>query len=94
MKATRQEVFRAIDSERDYQDAQCLARYPTYRGNHEVGAFLTMFRSYLLRAEEAWTSNDGDAQALEVIRKLAGIAVNCMEQHGAPQRKGFERWSV
>ena len=91
MKTTREEVYKAIDSERDYQDSQCQARFPIYRGNHEVGAFLTMFRAYLLRAEEAWTNSDGDAEALEVVRKLAGIAVNCMEQHGAPQRKGFER---
>lgn len=90
MGATRRQVYEAIDGERSYQDKVWKDAPTTYRGQHEVGAFLTMFRCYLAKAEQAWTENDGDDQALEVVRKLAGIAVNCMEQHGAPQREGFE----
>jgi hypothetical protein len=30
--------------------------------------------------------NPGNEPALHQIRKIAGIAVNCMEKHGAPYR--------
>jgi hypothetical protein len=86
MKTSREEVYKAIDSEREYQDRVWRDAPTTYRGEHEVGAFLTMFDHYLFLAKKAWSENDGDSEALEVIRKLAGIAVNCMEQHGAPHR--------
>lgn len=79
--ATRRKVYRAIDSERDYQEA----KWGNHR--HEVGAYLTMLRIYMNRADEAWTSNKGDDAALEVVRKIGGIAVRCMEDHDAPMRK-------
>jgi hypothetical protein len=27
-----------------------------------------------------------EMKALDIVRKVAGIAVNCMEHHGAPER--------
>lgn len=81
---SRADVYDAIDSERDYQDnlgAQRTAGVP-----HSVGAYLTMLRKYMSDADEAWTNTAGDAAALEVIRKIAGIAVHCMEDHGATPR--------
>jgi hypothetical protein len=78
---TRQEVYKAIDSERDYQEAKWGGH------SHEVGAYITMLRTYISRADEAWTSNNGDDAALEMVRKVASIAVHCMEEHGAPLRK-------
>lgn len=77
----RDEVYKAIDSERTYQDN----KWPNH--SHEVGAWITMLRSYVTKADEAWTNNIGDAAALEVIRKISGIAVRCMEEHGAPHRQ-------
>ncbi|GAG92939.1 unnamed protein product, partial [marine sediment metagenome] len=54
---------------------------------HTVGNYLTMLRRYANKADEAWTDNAGDLAALDVIRKIAGIAVHCMEDWGAPLRK-------
>lgn len=82
--ATRQEVYAAIDSERDYQDSLPPTR--TEGHNHSVGAYITMLRHYVTKMDEAWTMNPGDDQALDVMRKVAGIAVHCMEDHGAPHR--------
>ena len=90
---TRLEVYNAIDTERDYQD-----RLPTTRSTHPVrprtdgqphtvGDYCTMLRYYAGQLDEAWTMNAGDAEALEVMRKIAGIAVHCMEDHGAPRRQ-------
>lgn len=82
---TRQEVYEAINTERDYQDA-----LPPTRTNgqpHTVGDYCTMLRHYVELLDTAWTLNAGDKAALDVMRKIAGIAVHCMEDHGAPRRK-------
>lgn len=81
MEISREVVYRAIDSERKYQNEKWAGH------SHEVGAYLTLLRSYINKAEEAWTSNKGDEEALDVVRKIAGISVHCMEEHGAPFRK-------
>ena len=90
-KTTRAEVYAAIDSERDYQDnlGNDRASNPTYGTgsiDHTVGDFVTMMQYYQNQLTEAWTANPGDQAALDVVRKIGGIAVNCMEQHGAIKR--------
>jgi len=79
-KLTRAEVYALIDGERDYQDRE----WPD--DDHQVGAYLTMLQTYMNAAHDAWTYNKGDDDALDVIRKIAGIAVRAMEVHGAPAR--------
>jgi hypothetical protein len=86
----RSMVYAAIDSERNYQD-QFVGKDPTRVGqidpDHSVGEYLVMLSTYLRKAQDAWTENPGDSAALHQIRKIAGIAVHCMEDHGAPHRK-------
>ena len=82
--ATRQEVYEAVDTEREYQDR--LPQGRTDGREHTVGEFLTMLQYYMTEAQKAWTTNAGDAAALHVVRKIAGISVNCMEKWGAPKR--------
>jgi len=84
MIAKRTEVYNAIDSERHYQDNLPTTR--TDGSDKTVGDYLTMIESYRRRANDAWTDNPGTVEALHVIRKIAGIAVRCMEEHGAPHR--------
>jgi hypothetical protein len=38
------------------------------------------------KAVEAWTMNSGDEKALNEIRKIAGICVNCMEHYETKPR--------
>ena len=80
---TRESVYKAIDSERMFQDRKwgTIAQHP-----HEVGAWLTIMRVLLAKAEEAYVSSAHDDAALTEIRKLAGTAVACMEQHGVRER--------
>lgn len=78
--ATRAEVYAAIDSERDYQDKQWAGH------QHEVAGYITMLQHYHSKLVQAWTVTSGDAAALDVMRKIAGIAVHCMEVHGAISR--------
>jgi hypothetical protein len=78
--ATRQEAYRAIDVEREYQDTKWAGH------KHQTAEYLTMLRSYLQKADEAWTFNSGDEAALDVVRKIAAIAVHCMEENGVIHR--------
>lgn len=85
----RSEVYKLIDGEREYQDSLRYDGVNARFGDmeHEVGEYLVMFATYLRKAEDGWTLNKGNDQALHQIRKLATIAVRCMEEHGAPTRE-------
>ena len=80
---TRNEVFSAINGERDHQDKKwgSIEAHP-----HEVGSWILIMESLLCDARKAWQSAHGDRDALDEIRKVAGTAVACMEQHGVPTR--------
>lgn len=80
----RQEVYDAIDSERAYQEALQKNTARSDGKQRSVGDYLTMLRRYMQQADERWCDNPGDDQALDTVRKIAGIAVHCMEDHGAP----------
>ena len=85
---TRDKVYELIDGEREYQD-NCVATDVSRSidaDKHSVGDFLTMLDVYVRLAQEAWTNNPGDEAALDIIRKCAGIVVNCMEHHDASPR--------
>lgn len=84
MKLSRYEVYELINGERAYQNALPPSR--TDGSEKTVGDYLTMLRSYMAKADAAWTDNNGNYPALDVVRKIAGIAVHCMEDHGAPPR--------
>ncbi len=89
----RDEVYQAIDSERDYQDSLWRAKHdPSFTNPLTIGEFLTLIDVYLGKAQAEWAVEPKpELNALGVVRKIAGIAVNCMEQHGAPQREGFKK---
>lgn len=86
--ATREEVFEAINSERDYQDS--LWSEEGHRNPLLIGEFLVLLSVYIRKAQEEWTVEPKpEINSLNTVRKIAGIAVNCMEQNGAPKREGF-----
>lgn len=91
MKATRTEVYEAIDSERDYQD-KMGEKHSWGKGegasNHTTAEFILLAEEYLARARKAYAQYaDFNEDALENVRKVAGILVNCMEKNGAPKRE-------
>ena len=89
---SRADVYRAIDSERDYQEM----RVRRDQGNpfHSTEEFLLYMEDYLVEARKVASRTWGPEAKpaiLEVIRKVTALGVACMEHHGAPQRAGFER---
>lgn len=87
MATPRSEVYAAVDSERDYQK-KWDKEDP--KGEHSVTEFLLYMQDYLNQAITQVTRNPsrtGEAMALHTMRKIAGLSVACMEQHGAPLRE-------
>lgn len=84
----RQEVYQVVDGERDYQDE--LGMGPDGRTDGQpksVGDYLTLLDVYLRKAQDAYAGRPGNVPSLHEVRKVAGIAVQCMEVHGAPERE-------
>lgn len=89
---SRNDVYAALDSERDYQDM----RKSRDQGQefHSVEEFLLYMEDYLHEARNVASRTWGPEakpKTLEVLRKVTALGVACMEIHGAPQRAGFER---
>jgi len=74
-------ILKAVEDERRYQERKRPGR------RHEVGAYLTILRALLTRAETAYTASEGDQAALHELRKLVAVAWACFEQHGVPERQ-------
>jgi hypothetical protein len=79
-KAIRSDVYTAVDEELHYQQLK-FGDNP-----HEIDAFATYIRQYSKVLDETATSPNAPEAKLAVIRKIAAIAIRCMEQHGAPRR--------
>lgn len=83
-------AYAAIDSERDYQEALRAASHNAGGPPPEVAAFLLYMDEYLSRAKRiaaADWSSDAGLKTLHQIRKVAALAVACMEVHGAPLQR-------
>lgn len=80
MKTDRSEVYAAVDGELQYQAAK-FGENP-----HEIDAFATYIRQYSKILDETATAPCAPEIKLAVVRKIAALAVRCMEQHGAPKR--------
>ena len=93
--ATREEVYQAIDSERDYQKSKG-DETDGHEHLHELESFVLYMDDYLTELKHQlsriWVpTGELPTEALNTLRKVTTLGVAAMEQHGAPQRKGFER---
>jgi hypothetical protein len=92
-RTSRAKVYEAIDSEREYQDRFVIPELRYYQ-THTLGEFILMINQYAAQAQDKWTHHedafppsDGFPISLHEVRKIAALAVRCMEQHGAPLRE-------
>jgi hypothetical protein len=85
----RAEVFRAIDSERRYQNAQRgnAKRHANMPPVMTPGECILTMEKCLNDARVAWYAPEGGTACLEHLRKVAAVAVQCMENYGAPIRQ-------
>ena len=87
----RIDVYNLIQTERAYQDS--LDHTRTDGCAKGVGDYLTLLRVYLREAEERYGRVSGNTESLDSIRKIAAIAVACMEVHDTPARKPWPKQS-
>jgi hypothetical protein len=88
---TRTEAFAAIDSERDYQDRVfSLTASSGKSGGGMLDRTIDEFSLYIMGQSQELVriaSAGGTAdQKLELMRKVAALAVACMEAHGVKGR--------
>jgi hypothetical protein len=89
MLINRNEVYKAIDTERDYQAIRWNETTTPTKGFHTVTEFLVYMQDYTSEAIHQVSRNaDPEATdlALNTIRKITALGVACMEQNGAPCR--------
>jgi hypothetical protein len=85
----REEVYRAIDSEREYQKKRWGSQHGIDSGTngHSVDEFSLYMLSYSQELATLAATTRGDALKLDFVRKVTALGVACMEQHGAPIRE-------
>ena len=74
----------AVLLEREQQDEW-------YNNRKSVAEEVLLLNRYIRKAENAWVDNTGDIPALHEIRKIAAIALRCLENNGAPLR---QEWKI
>jgi hypothetical protein len=82
-----EDVFEAIRKEREYQDR--LWGDTAEAGVHNVTEYILFMQNYLREAEDIVCRKAApqcNEDALHIIRKIAAMAVCCMEQNGIVER--------
>lgn len=93
-KATRGEVFDAVDEERDYQDSRWTPETTTSGGRHSIGEWVVFIDDYLRQVKTELSRNSepqASAMALDTMRKITALGVACMEQNGVVYRANGPR---
>lgn len=92
--ATRKQAYDAIDSERNYQDKLYSGTFSSKRTKPDGGALersIDEFSHYIQAYSDQFgvviVQHRPTKEKLDLMRKIAAMAVACMEQHGAPLRK-------
>lgn len=83
----RVQAFVALDGEREYQES---LHKDTNQEQLSIPGELALLKVYLDKAFVAYADTFGDPgekPTMNVVRKICGIALRCMENHGSVMRK-------
>jgi hypothetical protein len=86
----RQEVYKAINGERDYQDSmKGNAARENIDDNRDLGSLIVFIETYTSQAALDYSGPhpEGREKCLHTIRKVAALCVLAMEYHGTYARK-------
>lgn len=89
-KATRAEVYAAIDGEREYQNGKWSLDTTETGGRHEPFIWLAIIDDYVREAKAFWCRNpnpQADDFVKNALRKIAALGVAGLEQNGVIERK-------
>ena len=85
----RPEVYKLIDGEREYQELRWNKDTTISEGVHSVEEWFLYIEDYINEAKHILTRNarqKSDQPAMEIMRKVAAMAVCAMEQHETKPR--------
>ena len=87
---SRIEVYKAINSERDYQESRWNAETTVSENIHSFEDWIVYMEDYLAEAKHLLARSarqDADPKCCHIMRKVLAMGVNALEQHGAPLRE-------
>jgi hypothetical protein len=92
--ARRDEVYTAINGEREYQKSLALGIGDPEEHKHSLEEWTIYIQDYLDELTHSlsrvWRQNGLPTEAeLNTLRKITTMGVAAMEQLGAPRREGF-----
>ena len=91
--STREEVYRALDGERDYQEEDPGIDLSSI--DRTLHVIIMCIAQYSGTERVNMVTHVGDrAEALELLRKVGALCVGCMEVHGAPQREEYDLYVI
>jgi hypothetical protein len=89
METTREEIYKVLDGERDYQDEKwgdTASSNEPGNGERTIDEFAAYIQGYTNDLIYQ-VSHFGDPKGkLDVMRKIGALVVACGEQHGLPAR--------
>lgn len=86
----REEAYRVIDGERDYQDARYGTTASSGRpgnGSRTLDEYALYIEGYSRKLADIASTEINPNGKLDLVRKVAALCVACMEEHGAVERK-------
>lgn len=86
----RSDVYKLIDGERDYQDCKwgnSLSSSRPGNGERTIDEFILYIFGYATELMNIGATMAEPEIKLSFVRKIGGLCVGCMEQHGAPPRE-------
>ena len=81
------EVIAAIDGELAYQESMASDNCRADHEDHGLAGQILTLGVYADKAGKAWTGAAGSEPALDVVRKVAAIAVRALVRFGCPLRE-------
>jgi hypothetical protein len=85
----REEVYKAIDTERDYQDVRWTEDTTASGGKHSPEEWFMYIEDYVNEAKHILSREPIDTaypKAMSIMRKVGAMAVCAMEQNGTTNR--------
>jgi hypothetical protein len=86
----REDVYKLIDGERDYQDSRWTPETTSSGGVHTPEEWVLYMEDYLIEAKHELARKSIDVArptVMGIIRKVAAMGVCAMEQIDTPPRK-------
>ena len=85
----RQDVYKLIDGERNYQDEKWLPMPESRHANHSPEEWFVYIEDYVNEAKHILSREAYgicEKKAMDIMRKVAAMAVCAMEQHDTNPR--------